>query len=294
MQWLYTSILAYILLGIGNLGDKLVVTKYLSSPKIYAISVALLQSIVVLLLPFFWQWPGVINLLLNFATGVTFVVAIYFLYSALKTGETSGVVPAIDALSPIVILIISFVFLAGSLDSKQILAVLLLVGGGILLAWSSAKQNGQAILYIILAAICFAISQTLADIIYNNQEFLSAFAWSRLGAVLVVVPFLMNKKIRQELKSNFSGQEKGSNSQAVAVAQIAGGVGFFLQNYAIKLGNVGIVAALQGVKYLFLFILIAVLGKKFVQLKENWNGVLLARKIGGVVLVLGGLVVLVL
>jgi drug/metabolite transporter (DMT)-like permease len=294
MSWFYISIIAYFLLAIANLGDKLVVSKYLSSPKVYAITVALLQSMVILLLPFFGKWPGLTNLLLDFATGITFIVAIYCFYTALKAGETSRVVPIIDGLIPIVVLALSILILSEKFSPTQLIAITFLICGGFVLSYKQkgAKRDNN-IKYILIAVVAFACSQVLAKITYSNQPFLSAFIWARVGGLLAVIPFLLLKNVRTELKENFAPKKKASSSKAVAFAQVSGGAGFFLQNYAINLGSVGIIAALQGVKYFFLFILIVLLSKKFVQLKEDWTKGALARKASGALLVVLGLIFLV-
>jgi uncharacterized membrane protein len=294
MSWLYISLVAYLLLAVANLGDKLVVSKYLSSPRIYAISVALLQVYAILLLPFFGEWPGWQNLLLDFAAGAILVVAIYYLYSALKAGEASRIVPTIDAFIPIAVLALSFLFLSESFSQQQFTAIIFLIAGGFLLAYERQAKNKLVLKYIAIAIITFGIAQIVAKVTYSNQPFLSAFIWARIGGIVAVVPLLFIATIRKELKSNFSKKNKNSNSKAVLFTQIAGGVGFFLQSYAIKLGKVSIVAALQGIKHLFLFLLIILFSKKFVQLREDWSRLVLMQKVVGIVLVGVGLVLLVL
>lgn len=295
MSWLYISIIAYLLLAIANLGDKLVVSKYLFSPKVYAISVALLQSMVVILLPFFGKWPGWHNMLLNFAAGGVFIVAIYYFYTALKNGETSRVVPVVDGLVPIAVLILSSLILYENFSQQQLLAIILLIVGGFILSYKKeeGKKRKQDLKYILIAVIAFAVSQVFAKITYSAQPFLSAFIWARVGGLLAVVPFLFLVNVRKELKDNFARKEKTNGSKAVVFAQASGGAGFFLQNYAIKLGSVGIVAAMQGIKYFFLFALIVLLGKKFVQLKEDWNRNALIKKACGAGLVMVGLIILI-
>ncbi|MFH1565435.1 MAG: EamA family transporter [bacterium] len=304
MSWLYVSIIAYLLLAIANLGDKLVVSKYLSSPRVYVISVALLQSMVIFLLPFFWNWPGWQNMLLNFMAGGSFVIAIYYFYCALKNGEISRVVPVVDGLVPIVVLILSSLILCENFSQRQLLAVIFLIVGGFVLSCKGWERRGssvsimeaelprQNLKYIIIAVAAFAVSQIFAKITYNNQPFLSAFIWARAGGLLAVVPFLFLAGARKELKNNFGHKEKASSSKAVAFTQASGGAGFFLQSYAIKLGNVGIVVAMQGIKYFFLFVLIALLSKKFVHLKEDWNRNALIKKVCGAGLIIFGLMML--
>jgi uncharacterized membrane protein len=292
MTWLIISIIAYLLLGVGNLGDKLVVSRYLSSAKVYTIIVALMQAVVVVLFPFFVNWPGWKYLLIDFLAGAIFVLAIYYLYKALKEGETTRVVPTIDAFAPVVVFILSIFLFDGILHQKQFVAVILLLLGGLVIAYKKGLQNKQVIKYIGISVLAFAGSQLLSKIAFNQQEFLSAFILARIGGVLAVVPFLFKENIRKELKDNFSQNNQVANSKAVAIAQGCGGLGFFLQNYAISLGNVGVVIALQGIKYVFLFALVIFLGNKFVQIKEDWSRNEMIQKVVGVLMVVCGLFLL--
>lgn len=293
MNWLYIAIAAYFLLALTQVGDKLVVSKYLSSPRLYAITVALLQGTAILFLPFLGELAGWSSLLLDIVVGAVFIAAIYYFYQALQSGETSRVIPALDGLVPIVVLALSFIILGDQVAWRHILAIILLIGGGFLLAYQSKTKKDFNLKYLLIAVLLLAVYQVLAKLSFNTQPFWSAFLWARFGGLLTVLPFLLFPNIRAELRANFGRQGRAGSSTAVLLTQLSGGTAFILQNYAIKLGNVSVVSALQGIKYFFLFVLIILFSKKFIQLKEDWSGGVLLRKIGGTALVVGGLVLLV-
>jgi hypothetical protein len=68
---------------------------------------------------------------------------------------------------------------------------------------------------------------------------------------------------------------------------------FLLLNYSIKLGDVALVNAIQGVQYAFLLVLVAVLAKKYPRvLEEKLNRAILAQKIFAIVIIGIGLALL--
>jgi uncharacterized membrane protein len=76
--------------------------------------------------------------------------------------------------------------------------------------------------------------------------------------------------------------------------RLAAAVAFILLNWAISLGNVSLINALQGTQYVFLLLIVIMLAKKFPRFidEEIGRGVILQKTIG-VVLVGMGLYLLV-
>ena len=72
-----------------------------------------------------------------------------------------------------------------------------------------------------------------------------------------------------------------------------GAVGGLLIYWAIFLGSVTLVNALQGVQYLFLLFLAFILFRKIPSLKEQFNKRVLTQKIFAIILICLGLVILV-
>ena len=111
MNWLFLTIISYLMLALVNLGDKFVVDKLLKSSKAYAFSIGVLGSLVFLVAPWFLEWPGFFLLLINFLAGSFFVFALWLMYEALKQGEASRVVVVIGGVIPVFTIIFSVLFL---------------------------------------------------------------------------------------------------------------------------------------------------------------------------------------
>ena len=70
-------------------------------------------------------------------------------------------------------------------------------------------------------------------------------------------------------------QVKKSTSIIFILGQVAGAISFILINWAISLGSVTFVNALQGLQYVFLFILVLIVARK----RPDWLGEDMRRRI---------------
>lgn len=268
MSWFLIAILSYFLLAIVNLTDKFLIDNVIRSSKAYAFLVCFLGSLIFVIAPWFLHYPGAFLLGANLITGAIFAAAIYFLYEALRRGEAARTIILIGGLIPIFSTIISWLFLGDTFSGGQLMGLVFLLIGIFLVAFLPGRHSfwekiwlhlrsedykKRSWLRIILAAFFYAVFFTATKYVYNSQEFWSAFIWVRLGAVITVLFFLFDKKSRREIISNLKGdngkKRKNKNIFLFLFNQGLGSLSFVLQNYAIFLGSVAIVTALQGVQY---------------------------------------------
>jgi len=142
----------------------------------------------------------------------------------------------------------------------------------------------------LLSALSYSLYFISTKQAYSSQPFMSAFMWTRLGAALFVLLFLINKKNRQAIVRTFHRSSPGKHKYLVIINQFFGALGFILQNYAIFLGSVVLVNALQGVQYAFLLVIstfLAIMAPKL--LKENFSVRILIQKIVAVISIVIGL-----
>ena len=269
MSWIIIAVLAYFILAIVSLADKFLLTKVLDNPKAYTFLVGLLGLLVFILAPWFLYWPGINLFLGNILAGSLFPLALILLYKALKLGEVSRIITLIGASVPIFTIILSIIFLQESFNYIQWVSIFFLLLGTIIISylpegktlWDSfiyilgfdKRKRFLSIIIALFSAFIFAIFFISTKYLYNNQEFLSAFIWIRLGTFLSVLLLLVKednrKKIFKSLR-NLKGWKRGVFLSNRGLA----GIGFLLQNYAISLGSVALVNALQGVQYVFILI----------------------------------------
>jgi len=309
MSWFFVAIIAYFFLAIVNLTDKFVIDNILKSSKAYTFLVCLLGSLVFLAAPWLLRWPGVFLFVANILTGTLFAAALFFLYESLRRGEAARTIILIGGLIPIFSAALSWLFLGDGLMPQQLIGFIFLIGGIFLVAflpgrhsfWEKIWQNlrdedykKNSLLLVILAALFYALFFSATKYVYLRQDFWSAFIWIRFGALVSVLFFLLEKKSRKEIISNLKGDSSGKKHQKKNIFlflfnQALGSISFILQNYAIFLGPVAIVTALQGFQYALMMFLAFFLGFFFKEYKEKFSWAALIQKIIALVLISIGL-----
>jgi drug/metabolite transporter (DMT)-like permease len=274
--------------------------------------------------------PAGLPLFAIFASGASQYFGLLFMFEAVNRGEVSKANPVIVSLQPMfnVFLtlllppLLAVLFRDVQLDLKMVTArklagVGLIIAGSYLLSQTGegpARFDRRTWLHIVLAGLFLAVSTEFASIAYSAFErsylppeagetarqvlFAKAFIWGRWMALLAgLVHILAAGKLRALLPP--SGPKKqeqprrGWAAALFAVGQGCGALAVVLQQYAIKLGNVILVSALNGTQFFFVLALSTVISRFFPRLlsecstrkvlsqKLLWSGVLF----GGIALV---------
>jgi drug/metabolite transporter (DMT)-like permease len=305
MNWLVLAIFAYLILALVNLADKFLLDKIVPSAKTYTFLVSILGLMVLVAAPWALHWPGFYWLVINLIVGAIFPFALLLLYRALKLGDTSKIIPLIGGAIPIFTIALSILFLGDIFSLRQWLAIVLLICGTVLMAlmpaghslWShmalwfgfTKAKNRKAIMTAIGAGLLFALFFVGTKYTYQTQEFLSAFIWVRIGTFLAGLSLLLPIEQRKEIIHGLKKIHGGKGFLLFANQAIAA-IGFLLQNYAIFLGSVALVNALQGVQYAFLLVLGALISVFYPGLlKENISAKVIIQKFSAVILISIGL-----
>lgn len=311
MNWIILTIVSYLMLAVVNLGDKFVVDKLLKSSKAYAFAIGVLGSLVFLLAPWFLEWPGVFLLVVNFLAGAFFVFALWLMYESLKNGEASRVVVVIGGVVPIFTIIFSILFLKETFSKNQWLGVLLLIIGTFIISFIVSKKKKVSVFldklkiffkgaypkkwlfFSIMAAFFYSLFFITTKYAYEQQSFFSSFIWIRLGGLFVSLLFLVDKKTRIEIFKSFKKKEKTPAKVGkgfIIFNQLLGSVAFIIQNYAIYLGPVALINALQGVQYAFLLVIGIFFSLFFPKiLKEDVSSSIILKKVLAILIIGFGL-----
>lgn len=317
-MWLFITVSAYFINAGVYVADKFLLSKKIHSSIAYAFYVGV-WSIFNILLLFIWPWlPNLRELVLDLLAGLLFLVTLVFWYKALHQSEASRVVPIVGALVPVFSFILSFVFLGEELSQQQLIAFIILICGGVLVSIKHTKvylyqkviirfreivgdiigevparfqPTGRLIVNSVAAALFFAIYYVLMKYIYLYQPFIGSFVWSRLGSFLGVLLMLFVPGWRYLIFKQQQGAWKlPKNMLFFLTVRLLAAAAFIMLNWAISLGNVAIVNALQGVQYLFLFVIILLISNKFPKmLNERLGGGVFLQKLIGTLMVCLGL-----
>ncbi|MFH1456570.1 MAG: DMT family transporter [Patescibacteria group bacterium] len=316
MSWFLITILAYLLNAIAGVIDKTMLKKNVLSPISYVFSIAMLGAVLILfVLPFGFGVPELFVLIISLISGAVFVWALILMFKALEKDDATRVAPIIGGLVPVFVFILAWYILEESLTSGQYFAFIFLILGTFLISLDFQKHGAWAwlknkfgmkdkialpqirkTLWIALpASILFAISHILTKFVYSNTEFLTGFIWTRLGSFIAIMLLLFSIKNRDTIKKDFKknkNQPKQTKSTSIRFlfGQLCGGGGALLLQYAIFLGSVTLVNALQGVQYIFIFLLVAVLTATLPKLiKEKFTKELVIQKILAIIIISIGL-----
>jgi len=303
-MWFFIALGSYFFLGLANTIDKFLLSKYVPHPVVYAFYVGVLGLVGLILIPFGVFLPALADLAIGLMGGFLFIMSLIFLYQAMKSGEASVVAPLVGGSTPIFLLVLSFIFLQERLNSNQLLAFIFLVAGLILIAYKKEKgffrthfkflfkNKGQAsIVYALIAGLFFALTYLLSKIIYIKLEFVTGFFWMRIGAFLTVVIIFLIPSFRKMIMADLKKpkKERAKGNVILLINQLFGVIGFVGINYAISLISATLVTAMQGIQYVFVFLLVMIFGQRVPQIKEKLNRAIITQKILAIILISIGL-----
>ncbi|PIS05576.1 MAG: hypothetical protein COT81_00235 [Candidatus Buchananbacteria bacterium CG10_big_fil_rev_8_21_14_0_10_42_9] len=300
--WIITAILAYFFFAAAAVVDKFILTKKIDRPAVYTVLVSLLGVLVLAIAPIL---PGELfvlppsGLAWSFAYGVAFVFAIFYLYRAMRLGEASRVVPIIISFQPIFILLMAWVLIGETLAPISFLAFLLILFGAVLISYqkSTWQVNRKIFAFSLLAAFFFALNLAGSKFLFDQYGFASPFVWIRIGSVVAAGFFLLSRSIRQGvwqmIKPKPAGHHQKHGLLLVIVAQAFGAVGVVMVNYAVSIGPVSLVGALQGLQHMFVFVLTTLISLMLPRvLSEKISRSILIQKSIAIIILVSGVAIL--
>lgn len=295
-MWLVIVTIGYLLNAISSVVNKSLLNKDIPNPVVYTFYICILGLAVFALAPFGLAWIGFNMFIISLIAGILFTGALLSMFTALLNDEVSRVIPLIGGLQPIFVFWLAFFFLGERLLNNQVIAFVLVLLGGLLITirWQKASRQQVKLFFLsLLSALLFALSFVLSKYIFDSTDFISGFIWTRVGSFLGAVVLLLWAVNRKAIFGNVktAGRTVGL---IFILGQVAGALSFIMINWAMAMGSVTLVNALQGLQYVFLFIIVLLLAKRYPEwLKENTRGLVLVQKIIAILLISGGLYLLV-
>jgi uncharacterized membrane protein len=294
MSWIYFAVSAYLLMAVTAVVDKFLVSKVVKQPVAYAFYIGITGPFSLLLFPFGGQMLSMPDMMLALASGVFFVLGVYFYFSAVQNSSVSRVLPIQGGLLPLFTLMFAFILLNERLEVSQYFAFSFLVAGSVLISLrkDAGHWHPQALGFVTLSAICFALATTLSKHVFEVSNFITGMIWTRQGFVLVALALLLSAENRKHI-FNAPKEAKAKNIFLYYSGRFSGTIAGFLQNYAVAIGSVTIVNAMQGTQFLFLLVLTTFLSFRYPKiLKEKVNAKIMIQKISAIALISIGLFLL--
>ena len=118
---------------------------------------------------------------------------------------------------------------------------------------------------------------------------MSGFFWTRIGTFIFVIVLALIPGNWKLIKN--SSNKSGTKAKGwFMIGQIIGALSFLLVSYAIAIGPVTVINALQGVQYILLFVLIVIFSKRYKHLlDEPLTKRIIIQKVVSIILIIIGL-----
>lgn len=182
----------------------------------------------------------------------TFFIALVSMYSALKQADASDVMPVVGAVAAISSFGLGYVLLDQQLTANFIWGIFLLASGTFLV--SQVRFTKSIILNTVHSGIFFALHLIAMKGLFNVTSFDNGFFWSRLAFVLFALTLLLVPSYLEKIKLQ-TGKTTRSAGLLVMANKLLAGVAAIMLLKATELGEVSVVQALDGLKFVFILLL---------------------------------------
>ena len=290
MLWIPLAIGSYFLSALASVIDKILLRGRVTNPLAFAFYTGIASIGVLILIPFGFSFLSFTTTLFAFLAGGVFLASLLFLYTALRYGEASRVVPLIGALTPLVTLGISYFTDRMPPPRAELLAIFFFVVGGLLISFDMGRRgksrfNGFILFVALLSAIAMGSMFELSKVVYSRAPFFPGFIWMRMGSFLASLLMLFVPAFRASIFSSVRTLRVSSGG-ILLFNKVLGAVAFLVLNYAVSLGNESVVSAMRGFEFLFVFAVVYLLSRRLPHiLKESFDARVLLYKITGIVLI---------
>ncbi|MEZ4104406.1 MAG: hypothetical protein R3B60_03915 [Candidatus Paceibacterota bacterium] len=284
MSWILLATIGQFINAIVAFLDKYIVTdeKALPRPFVYAFYSCLLTGFWVLIfllgyipslaslgIPTFSniQWPTIQVVGMSSLAAYTFFMALVSLYDALKRTEAVNVMPVVGAVSAFMSLLLSYLFLEDvTLPANFTWGVIVLALGTLLVAQTIPKRS--TVINLFHSGLFFALHVIAMKGLFEETSFDDGFFWSRVGLVIFALSLLL-VPVYYEKVTEESKQANLKTVILIIFTKILAGIAAFLLLKATDLGEVAVVQALDGLKFVFILLITILFGSFLPQTTVN-------------------------
>ena len=287
MNWIFFAAISPLFFSLGNIFDKIILTKYIKHPKTM-FYLANFFSIIYLFLLFFTDLNNIgwYFVIVGIIAGLIHYVASFFYFEAISKEDVSTLVILFQTIS-VFTLILSAVFLNEKLTFYQILAFVFILLGSILVSFHKFKIT-KALPYILGTVFSIALNNVLMKILLGGVSLLQGYFLNGIIHLVVIIPFLRDKKGQANFFKDLKMVGKGKFI-FLFLPSICGLMGLLTFFKALSMAQASLVSLLGGFGPVFTFIITLLLTIFFPKiLKENFSVSETIRKIIAIFILLAG------
>jgi len=179
-------------------------------------------------------------------------MALVSMFDALKHADASNVMPIIGTVSALSAFGMSYLFLDTSLPPNFIWSITILAAGTLLVAQTLPKVD--IILHVAHSGLFFGLHAITMKGLFLETSFDDGFFWSRLGFVFFALSLLLVPEYYKKITAQTKDTSKKTGFIVLATKVLAGVAAFMLLK-ATDMGEVSVVQALDGLKFVFILII---------------------------------------
>ena len=196
--------------------------------------------------------PSIEVVAMAFLSAYTFFMALVSMYSALQKAEAVNVLPVIGAVSALASFGMSVLFLDTIATPNFMWGVLVLSLGTLLVAQTLPKID--TIVHVFHSGLFFALHYIAMKGLFLTTNFDDGFFWSRVGFVMFALSLLLVPAYYGKIIEQTSSTSKRAG-MIIVLTKVLAGISAFMLLKATDWGDVAVVQALDGVKFVFILLI---------------------------------------
>ena len=260
--WLLIALLAPTLWAVTNHIDKYLLNQQLDQRGIGALLTASALIGLTCMLAIVLLRPGVLHIslfhsLMMVANGVLYIVGLLPYLYALQRDETSIIVPLFQT-TAIFSYLLGLIFLDEQLSIRQLAAVLLLVGGAVIISlerkWQLVQFKADVFWLMLLAALLNALNWFVFKYVAIQDDFWATSFWEYAGFLLTALFILLAVP---PYRRDFVVAMRHGGRQMIGLSALNELIGIGAKtatNIASLLAPLALVSSINGLQPLFTFI----------------------------------------
>ena len=255
MDWLMFAFMAPVFWAVGVVIDKHILTKHMPDPFSYQLLYTITEAPILLLLLFTSISSALPWSLLGIVAGFGIYPGLILYFKAMAIEEASRVI-SMWYTSPILVLLLAYVFLEEKLSLPSYLGVVFLVLGAIFISYR--REEGKkpvmspALGLILASGVVFAGYEVLTKYVLGAIDYLSYLFWNFVGTATIGFSLFCLPKIR----GNFLSDIKRVNRTVLLWRIVNTSLGIIASVFyyiAISGGPVSLVSAASSLEPFFVF-----------------------------------------
>ncbi|MDD5191066.1 MAG: EamA family transporter [Dehalococcoidales bacterium] len=294
MFWLSAALASAATAALVAIIDSHFLSKKMPSLRSYLLPVGLAQLAIGLVVFFLNPFPAEVALrtwLIAFGAGLTSSVAVMLMLNVMRRDEVSRVIPVVNT-SPIFVAILAVPLLQEKLRFEDWLAILLTVGGAVLISMQKKGNEKQARLsgsffLLLIVSLLFAVSNLAVKFALEELSYWNLYVITSWCYGLVFLVFALRGSTFKALRRL---PQRNRNMAFIGFNEILAVGAAILSYVAIANGPVSMASAILNIRPAFVFLL-AILVSRFLPdiIEERVTVETVRLKVFAMLMVLGGL-----